>query len=78
VHWGAPLTTGFECIIPKGTILIASTDCRSSTLAISCIPEDSAEFEKQFVPESDRTADKYAGYSLLFWRFAIGKKLRVL
>jgi hypothetical protein len=77
VHWRAPFTSGFHCIIPKGTILVSFGDSVSSS-AVGLVPEDYKEFEQKFIPESDRTADNYAGYSLVFTRAEVRKRLRPL
>jgi len=78
IHWNAPLTTGFRCVIPKGTILVAQRDSSPFSLGFGCVPENRADFERKFVPETDRAASGYAGYSFVFTRFAIGRKLSVL
>jgi hypothetical protein len=78
IHWNGPLTTGFRCMIPKGTILVALRDSSSFSLGFGCVPENSGDFECKFVPEADRTASGYAGYSIVFTRLAIGRKLRML
>jgi hypothetical protein len=78
IHWNAPLTTGFRCVIPDGTILVALRDSSSFSLSFGCIPENSRDFEHKFIPETDRVASGYAGYSFVFTRFAIGRKLSVL
>jgi hypothetical protein len=49
VHWYAPLTSGFHCVIPKGTILVTFRDCSASSAAVprsagSC---DSATFTRE-------------------------------
>ena len=75
VHWSAPFTSGFHCVIPKGTVLVTFRDSGSAD-ALGLIPEHYKEFEQRFVPDSDRTADKYAGYSFVFTRAQARKRLR--
>jgi hypothetical protein len=64
-HWNAPGTFGFDCTIPKGTILIAYCDSARISSGFSCIPENKEKFEINFVPEVDRTNPKYNGYSFV-------------
>ncbi len=78
IHWKAPLTTGFRCVIPKGTVLVAFGDFAPFSLGFSRVPEDSVGFERMFVPEEHRKDDRYGGYSFTFTRLAIGSKLRML
>lgn len=77
VHWSAPFTSGFHCVIPKGTVLVTFRDSESAS-ALGLVPENYKEFEQKFVPESDRTADKYAGYSFVFTRSEACERLRAL
>jgi hypothetical protein len=78
IHWRAPMTSGFRCVIPKGTILVVFGEPSPSTPGIGCVPEDRDAFEKRFVPEADRNADKYAGYSFVFTRPEMNKSFRWL
>jgi hypothetical protein len=80
IHWSAPLTSDFRCVIPAGTVLVSRRDRGPGPfpLGFMCVPEDYAGFEERFVPEKDRLAPKYAGYSFIFSRWAIGTKLRRL
>ncbi len=75
-HWNAPATFGFDCTIPKGTILVAHCDSARISAGFGCIPEYEKEFENKFVPEVDRTDPKYNGYSFVIPYSAIGKRLR--
>jgi hypothetical protein len=77
VHWNAPFTSGFRCVIPKGTILTTLHDYSASS-AVGFVPKDYNGFEQKHVPEADRKAQKYAGYSFVFLRSAIGVKLKQL
>jgi hypothetical protein len=78
VHWNAPFTSGFRSVIPKGTILKTLHDYPASSSAVGFVPEDYKGFEQKHVPEADRKAQKYAGYSFVFLRSAIGVKLKRL
>ena len=77
-HWKAPATFGFACTIPKGTILVAYHDSARVSVGFGCVPENAKEFEKNFVPESDRTDPKYNGYSFVMVYADIGKRLEKL
>lgn len=76
VHWAAPVTSGFHCVIPKGTILKTFHDYPSVPVGVSLIPEDYKEFEEKHVPAEDRNEYKYAGYSFVFIRPVLEAKLR--
>lgn len=62
-HWNAPATFGFEATIPKGTVMVAYHDGAEDAEGFGCVPERYAEMEAALVPEEDRLADKYGGYS---------------
>jgi|SRR5579864_2614056 len=78
IHWSAPLTSSFSCIIPEGAILVAANDYGRLSLGFACTPEEYATMELLLVPADQRMAPKYAGYSFAFSRFMIGKALRPL
>ena len=78
VQWRAPLTSGFECVIPDGTILVADYGSMPRSTGFSCIPVNQSELESQLVPEEDRKAEKYAGYYFVLSYRHIGKQLRRL
>jgi hypothetical protein len=75
-HWSAPYTGGFKCVIPKGTILIVFHDPVPGAIGFGVIPENKGEFELKHVPESDRKAGNYSGYSFIFFEKDIGTKIR--
>lgn|SRR5574341_341044 len=76
--WAAPCTGSFECIIPKGTILVAKRDQSNRAASFYCAPEKYKEFERIFVPASDRYELKYGGYFFSFQNDDIGSKLRLV
>ncbi|MBI5573728.1 MAG: hypothetical protein HY919_04140 [Elusimicrobia bacterium] len=76
IHYNAPCTDGFKCIIPKGTILVAYYDPPRLTAGFGCIPENKDEFEKRYVPQDVRMSPKYAGYSFGIKYSDIGKKIK--
>ena len=78
VHWASPFTSGFHCVIPKGTILETFNDYPFAAVGVALIPEDYKEFEERYVPEADRNTPKYDGYSFVFRRHLIETKLKRL
>jgi hypothetical protein len=65
-HWHVPITRSFYAMIPEGTLLVASTAAANGAEAFYCRPESYRELEAVLVPETDRRAGDYAGYSLVF------------
>ena len=76
VQWRAPFTSGFERVIPKGTVLVAERDAPRLSTGFVCVPTNSAELESQIVPGADRGVDKYAGYYFFLAYKHIGKQLQ--
>lgn len=76
VLWAAPCTGGFECILPEGTILVAKRDEMDGISDFNCVPEKYSEFEKRFIPASDRYALKYSGYCFVLNNEEIGVRLQ--
>ncbi|HEX8723807.1 MAG TPA: hypothetical protein VF737_00300 [Gemmatimonadaceae bacterium] len=77
VHWAAPFTSGFGCTIPKGTVLVAFSDSPPGSATFACIATEPA-FEALVVPEKDRTAEGYAGYSFVMPCRLLGTSIRKL
>ncbi len=75
VHFYAPATGGFKCVIPKGTILVAYSESTPESPGFMCVPEDEEGFAAVFVPTEDRKNPKYAGYSFIMECREIGKRL---
>ncbi len=73
--WAAPCTGSFECIIPKGTILISTHDQVKGARGFGCIPEKYKKLEKILVPAKDRYELKYGGYYFVFLNEDIGSLL---
>lgn len=46
IHWHAAFTSGFHCVIPKGTILVTFQDCSASSAAVGLTPKDYEGFER--------------------------------
>lgn len=62
IQWKAPFTSGFECTIPEGTILVPEWDSVRISTGFACVPINRDELEQQLFPEEDRKSEKYAGY----------------
>ncbi len=75
VQWFAPLTSDFECVIPKNTVLVALDDSAPRSTGFGCVPLSREEMENQLVPEQDRTAAKYGGYYFVLPYKYIGQVL---
>lgn len=78
LFYKAPFSSDFKCVIPKGTILVALDDRQPMSVAFRCIPENTKEFEKQFVPMEARTSAKYDGYCLTMKFWNIGRSIKRL
>jgi hypothetical protein len=77
-HWRTPITRGFYATVPDGTVLVASAPSAKKAEAFYCRPEGYRELEALLVPEADRRADGYDGYSLVFPIAEIDASLRRL
>ena len=76
IHWKAPFTDGVNCVIPKGTVLVAYADSMPFYDGFGCLPENENEFEKKIIPEETRLKPKYAGYSLAMTKKDMEKIIR--
>jgi hypothetical protein len=63
--WAAPFTGGFECVIPRDTVLVVENDPPMGASAVYCVPEHYRELEAVFVAREDYQAEKYSGYALV-------------
>ena len=70
--WGAPYTGGFECTLPKGTVLVAPDKQVKGAKGFSVVPENYKEMESILVPKKDRENQKYGGYYFVFLNSDIG------
>lgn len=78
VHWHAPMTSDLRCMIPKGTVLIASANPVPLLGSLQCIPADNQAFQRQHVPEGILTDSRFAGISFVFSRREVEDNLREL
>jgi hypothetical protein len=74
-HWFAPFTGGFECRIPADTVLVVLDDPPPHATGVGCRPVNYEELEAVLVPEEDRTAPKYGGYSISIKLVHFGESL---
>ena len=74
-YWDAPYTGGHSARLPRGTVVVASEDQIPDVPGFGCVPEDYEGLEPVLVPDGDRTAEKYGGYSLSFTLDDIGTTL---
>jgi hypothetical protein len=64
-HWGAPFTGGGKGMLPKGTrVRIADALSDAEPIGAYAEPLEKAAVEALLVPETDRNADAYGGFSL--------------
>lgn len=77
VHWGAPLSTGFESSAATGTRLRVIEPALPGATAVGCDPVDPA-LETRLVAKADREADKYAGFHVVIPLAELGDVWRVL
>ena len=78
VCWKAPFTSGEQCVIPEGTILVADYDQHEGKPGFGCIPEDYEGLLSVVVPEKDRGSEKFDGYYFVLLSEDIGTKLEKL
>lgn len=78
VHWQGPMTSGLQCTITRGTVMVAFSDSVPLSGAVSCVPEDSAAFHRDHVPEEIRNDAKFSGISFVLGKGQIKMYLKVL
>lgn len=75
-HWFKAYSGDFQCVIPKGTILIADYNQLEGTKGFGLIPEDYKTMEEKLVPNEIRRQEKYANFHFSFENSDIGKILK--
>jgi hypothetical protein len=73
VYYNGPFSTGFRCVIPRGSVLKVYS---VGDLAFLCTPE--GEVEAALVPASDRAHSKYAGAAFSINIGDIGRRFEVV
>jgi hypothetical protein len=75
-HWSAPFTGGGSCVIRKGTrIRVSVPPFDPAPIGVYAAPLDAA-LEKEIVPEADRLAANYGGFSLFVKTAQLNKDFR--
>jgi len=64
-HWFAPFTGGDYRSLPVGLEFIVEVDPPATASAVLARPEPPKRWETLLVEEHERSAEKYAGYSLV-------------
>jgi hypothetical protein len=64
IHWRAPFTGGGSGTLPAGETLVVRDGPSFWSSLVTCDAERAGEIETLLVPEADRKAEKYAGYTL--------------
>lgn len=59
IYWAAPYSTGFSCIIPKGTVLIPMGPAVEAGGMFVAVPEHEKLAEELFIDENDRKHPKH-------------------
>ena len=75
-HWNAPFTGGFRCTLPSGVQLRAATVAAKGSRGCRFVPQDPPAFFARFVPQEERTDQKFAGISLPLSSREIRRHLR--
>ena len=64
-HWRAPFTDGGTGTLPAGEVFTVSFDPPNGATSATCDAMRKEEMETLLVPEADRKAPKYGGFSLV-------------
>jgi hypothetical protein len=65
INWDAPVSSGGAGMVPKGTRVRVSVMAESGEpVSVYADPLDYARIERELIPEGDRSASKYVGFSL--------------
>jgi hypothetical protein len=78
-HWHAPFTGGGEGVLPKGTkVRVKVFESEREPISVYADPLDGPQIEQLLVSESDRTHDKYGGFSLSVPTAELNKLFRLV
>ena len=78
VSWAAPVTTGHEIVVPRGTRATVSGDSVPSAEGFVCVPDNYDEFGATHIPEHASKPEKYGGYCLVVMKAALGDSVLLL
>lgn len=76
--WDSAYTGSFNCILPRGTILVTLDDQLESAPGFAVQPEQYTNIETLVVPHEDRSHPKYSGYYFVLRSDDIGKSIENL
>ena len=77
-HWAAPFSGGGPCTIRKGTrVRVSVLAFDQEPVGVYAAPLDAA-LEKEIVPEEERGAAKYGGFSLFVKTAQLNKDFRLV
>lgn len=76
--WRAPVTGGFKCVVPAGTVVTVDNDPSMGASAVYCVPDNYDQLERVFIPAGERTAKHYSGYALVIALADFGSALTPL
>ncbi|MBF0570397.1 MAG: hypothetical protein HQL12_00860 [Candidatus Omnitrophica bacterium] len=71
--WGKPYTGSEDCIIPKGTVMVAEHDQIEGALGFGVVPEKYKELEPEFIPKKTLNDKDYGGYYFSFEKEDYGR-----
>lgn len=74
IAYSAPGSSSFDCVLPKGLVLIASYNQDEDALGAWLIPEDYEKWKKVFSPETNPSDDTWS-YAFSFEQDDIGDKI---
>lgn len=78
-HWSAPFTGGGKGLLRKGTqVRIAEATGDPEPISVPAYPLDKASVEVELIPEAERKADKYGGFSLSISTGELNKLFRLV
>ena len=64
VTFGAPFSSGFSGIFPRGCTCIVEMDPPAWADGVHLRPDEYDRFEREFVSEHDRRAEEYDSYAM--------------
>jgi hypothetical protein len=78
-HWGAPFTAGGKGLLRRGTkVRIGDGAGDPEPIGVYADALDKGQIEAEMVPESDRKADSYGGYSLFIKTAELNRLFRLV
>jgi len=79
IHWRNPTGSSGKGILPKGTVVRASVPAGvAEPVGVQVVPVEEKRIEALLVPEHDRLASSYGGFSLTFHVSQLNKEFRLV